>query len=274
MPFLSTRHRRVRTVLSAAVVLATLVACSATVDGTASRAMGTTTGGATTTDGRDRHHPAQPDRRFQRRARPRSRERRAVPAGLETFYGQQLSWGPCAGLLDRRLHQGAVREVDVPVCVPDGAAGLQQADRVDHQARGAEGVGQHRGSDRVGGDQPGRARRIRACASAAGTAGSAKALLQRFDLVGFDPRGVGCVACRPSVVIPTRSGTPTAPWSIEPERRPRSPRRTPDTSSWRNGASSSPARTTSTARRSSARSAPSTWPRTSMCCGPFSETAS
>src|SRR6476469_5158723 len=91
MPFFSTRHRRVRAVLSAFLLLATLAACSVTVDGTASRAgAGTTTAGAG-----NGSVVTQPSPTAASSAAATATQSAPVPAGLESFYHQQLSWGSC-----------------------------------------------------------------------------------------------------------------------------------------------------------------------------------
>ena len=192
MPFFSTRHRRVRAVLSAAALLATLAACSATVDGTASRAEGTTTREATasgsSTDGGS--VITQPSSTAPSSGATGTQPSAVPPAGLEAFYGQQLSWGPCANystddstkqLYAKSRFQCAYLTVPLDYSKPTGSTVKVGVLKV--AATGTDRIG----SVVMNPGGPG----VSGMSSAAQTSSSAGALLQRFDLVGFDPRGVG-----------------------------------------------------------------------------------
>jgi pimeloyl-ACP methyl ester carboxylesterase len=186
MPFLSARHRRVRAVLSAAVLLATLAACSVAVDGTAGRAGAATTTAGTANDGSVITQPSS----TAESGGPTATRTAPVPAGLEAFYSQQLSWGPCESystddstkdLYAKPTFQCAYLTVPLDYSKPTGPTIKVGVLKVATT-----------GSDRIGSvvmnpGGPGAS----GMAAAAQTADSAKALLQRFDLVGFDPRGVG-----------------------------------------------------------------------------------
>jgi len=186
MPFFSTRHRRVRTVLSAVVLLATLAACSVTVDGTASRAgAGTTTAGAG-----NGSVVTQPSPTAASSAAATATQSAPVPAGLESFYHQQLSWGSCQDfsrddstkeLYAKSTFQCAYLVVPMDYSKPNGPTMKVGVLKVTATASNRIGsVVMNPGGPGASG-----------MSAAAGIADSAKALLQRFDLVGFDPRGVG-----------------------------------------------------------------------------------
>src|SRR6185312_1253749 len=183
MPLLSTRHRRVRTALFAAALLATLAACSVTVDGTASR-----TGEAPTTTNTAGTGITQPSAPAASGATGTATA--AVPAGLETFYSQQLSWGPCQDfstddstekLYAKSTFQCAYLTVPLDYSKPTGSTIKVGVLKVSTT-----------GTDRIGSvvTNPG-GPGASGMSFAASLAGSAKVLLERFDLVGFDPRGVG-----------------------------------------------------------------------------------
>ena len=188
MPLFSTRHRRVRTALSAAVLLATLAACSVPVDGTASRAGGA----ATTAAGTGITQPSAPATAGGTggTGTTAATQTAAVPAGLETFYGQQLSWGPCASfstddstkkLYAKSTFQCAFLTVPLDYSAPTGSTIKLGVLKVSAT-----------GSDRIGSvvmnpGGPGGS----GMSAVAQFSGSAAALLRRFDFVGFDPRGVG-----------------------------------------------------------------------------------
>jgi pimeloyl-ACP methyl ester carboxylesterase len=161
-----------RRLLSAALLLVgvLLAACSGSVSGTAS--IGPAGTSAATT--------------------PTSTEIGPVPAGLQAFYGQQLDWGSCADLAvndDTKFYRSPVlqcADLTVPLSY-DNPAGptitlkvlrkpaTDPANRIgsvvtDPGGPGASGVEN---------------------AGTIGAYGLAKDLNARFDLVGFDPRGVG-----------------------------------------------------------------------------------
>lgn len=123
-----------------------------------------------------------------------------VPAGLERFYGQQLGWGACddyaSSETDRKTFAASPElrcaRLTVPLdyAKPDGKTitlGLLR--------RKASDAGQRIGSLFVNPGGPG-ASGIDAAASLASAVGGNE-LGRRFDLVGFDPRGIG--ASEPSV---------------------------------------------------------------------------
>ncbi len=280
MPFLSTRRRRVRTVLSAAVVLATLVACSATVDGTASRAVGATGTGAATTGaatGRVRHHAAQFDRHRPAEVATQTstgKPTAAVPAGLEKFYGQQLSWGPCADystddstkeLYAKSTFQCAYLTVPLDYSKPTGSTIKLGVLKVSAST-----------ADRIGS----------VVINPGGPGGSGMSVGGRHRRVG---EGLAATV-RPGRVRPARSRLRRCrpircQTDAERDADRAMVRSHPHGDRGRRGGRQIRAageavhralqqRTTSTARRSSARSAPSTWPRISTCCGPCSATAS
>ena len=122
-----------------------------------------------------------------------------VPTGLDRYYGQALSWGGCTPFarsdLDRQLMGGAglqCTRLTVPLdyAKPDGdtiTVGVLRKPASKPEAR----IGSlviNPGGPGAGG-----------MAAAAHLSGQAKdsELAQRFDFVGFDPRGVG--ASEPSV---------------------------------------------------------------------------
>lgn len=117
-----------------------------------------------------------------------------VPAGLEKFYGQQLGWGACDGYVgsdaDRKTFQSSpdlrCARLTVPLdyTKPDGKTitlGLLR--------RKASDPGRRIGTLFVNPGGPG-ASGVSAAASLASAVGG-NDLGKRFDLVGFDPRGIG-----------------------------------------------------------------------------------
>ncbi|MGW3471341.1 alpha/beta hydrolase [Saccharopolyspora sp. NPDC000995] len=122
-----------------------------------------------------------------------------VPAGLERFYGQALSWGPCGPYAttdsDRDAYQKAGLEcarLEVPM---DYAGPQGQTINLGLLRKPATGPGQRIGSLVVNPGGPG-ASGMSTAASLASSVSDSE-LGQRFDLVGFDPRGVG--ASEPAV---------------------------------------------------------------------------
>ncbi|GAB3297517.1 alpha/beta hydrolase [Parasphingorhabdus pacifica] len=119
-----------------------------------------------------------------------------VPAGLEKYYGQELSWGPCdeyaRTATDRTTYAADTIEcarVEVPMdyADPDGRTvriGLLRKPATDQDDR--------LGSLLVNPGGPG-ASGMSSVASLAGTVGPTD-LGSRFDLVGIDPRGIGASA--------------------------------------------------------------------------------
>jgi len=135
----------------------------------------------------------------------------AVPAGLETFYSQQLSWGPCAKYAEsadqkERYKSASLQcaRLTVPLSYDDPTGptvtvGVLRRVATDPSGRigsavfdpGGPGVS---GMDTVAtlnvtSEKPTDAEKV--------TNASVAELNQRFDLVGLDPRGVG--ASRPAV---------------------------------------------------------------------------
>jgi pimeloyl-ACP methyl ester carboxylesterase len=116
-----------------------------------------------------------------------------VPAGLERFYGQQLSWSDCEPFATGSDERAAFKtrglqctRVEVPLdyAKPDGktvSVGLLR--------RPAEDQDNRVGSLLVNPGGPGASGMVTAASLAKQVAGSK--LGKRFDLVGFDPRGVG-----------------------------------------------------------------------------------
>lgn len=131
----------------------------------------------------------------------------AVPAGLERFYQQELTWGSCAEYAPRPEAEELFAKPEfectdlvVPLSYEDTLAAsdpngptitlavlrkpaTDQANRIGSAIFNPGGPG-------ASGNE-----------SAAGNAEAAVNLNQRFDLVGFDPRGVG--ASRPAVQCQT-----------------------------------------------------------------------
>ena len=122
-----------------------------------------------------------------------------MPAGLERFYGQELRWGPCAGFAttatDRAAYQDRQIEcarVEVPL---DYAQPQGRTITLGVLRRPASDRSQRIGSLLVNPGGPG-ASGMSTVASLAPSLGSSE-LGSRFDLVGFDPRGIA--ASQPEV---------------------------------------------------------------------------
>jgi len=191
------------------MALAILVGCSSTVSGTGVVATSGSapTGGVTTAP---RSSASTGSTSAQTAQSPA-----AVPAGLETFYSQQLSWGPCASYAvsadqQERYKSASLQcaRLTVPVSYDDPTGptitvGVLRKVATDRSARigsavfdpGGPGVS---GMDTVASlnvtsDQPTDAEKV--------TNASVAELNQSFDLVGLDPRGVG--ASRPAVSCQT-----------------------------------------------------------------------
>ncbi|MEV5543427.1 alpha/beta hydrolase [Saccharopolyspora shandongensis] len=122
-----------------------------------------------------------------------------VPAGLERYYGQTLSWGPCAPFatsdsdrtaFDDTSLECARLEVPIDYAEPQGQVitlGVLRKPATDPEHR--------TGSLLMNPGGPG-ASGMSAAASVASSIGQSD-LGQRFDLIGFDPRGIG--ASEPAV---------------------------------------------------------------------------
>lgn len=116
------------------------------------------------------------------------------PAGLERFYTQQLAWGSCEPFVsedpDTQVYrdpelQCAWLEVPLDYAHPEGRTarlGVLRQPARDPSAR--------IGSLVVNPGGPG-ASGMQAVATVIGPAASAGPIGQRFDIVGFDPRGIG-----------------------------------------------------------------------------------
>jgi pimeloyl-ACP methyl ester carboxylesterase len=116
----------------------------------------------------------------------------AVPAGLERFYGQELAWEGCAAFAtseDDRAAFGDARydcarlEVPLDYAAPDGATARLGVLR-------SRATGERIGSLVVNPGGPG-ASGMSAVPALFGAQEQATPLAARFDVVGFDPRGVG-----------------------------------------------------------------------------------
>lgn len=123
-----------------------------------------------------------------------------VPAGLERFYSQRVSWGGCRPFAttdrDREAFENPIFQcarVDVPL---DYANPQGRTARLGLIRRPADSQPERLGSLLVNPGGPG-ASGMSAVASLA-KAVSGTDLGRRFDLVGFDPRGVG--ASEPKIV--------------------------------------------------------------------------
>jgi pimeloyl-ACP methyl ester carboxylesterase len=123
----------------------------------------------------------------------------AVPAGLERFYRQTLSWGPCLPFATTPDEQEtyaspqlqcAYLEVPLSYADPDG-----QTAKIALLRKPASDPKQRIGSLVINPGGPGASGTSAAAAVTDRVA--AAGLAQRFDLVGFDPRGVG--ASQPAV---------------------------------------------------------------------------
>jgi pimeloyl-ACP methyl ester carboxylesterase len=121
------------------------------------------------------------------------------PAALQKFYSQQLTWGSCAGYGSSDLGKMAMgvpgvqcARMDVPLSYsePDGPSVQIAVVR-----KPAQGPGQRIGSLVINPGGPG-ASGTEAAAALTVTPSMSK-LNARFDVVGFDPRGIG--ASRPQL---------------------------------------------------------------------------
>lgn len=115
-----------------------------------------------------------------------------VPPGLEKYYGQELSWGPCASYATTSADQMAFRNgglecarVTVPVDYAEPAGKTLSFGLLRKRA---SDPAQRIGSLLVNPGGPG-ASGMSSAAGLAATIGTSD-LGRRFDLVGFDPRGI------------------------------------------------------------------------------------
>lgn len=114
-----------------------------------------------------------------------------VPPGLDRFYSQELSWGPCESYAttsqDREAYQDpglecARLEVPLDYESPDG-----KTVQLGLLRKPATGGDERIGSLVLNPGGPGAS----GMSSAASMSGQDADLAERFDMVGFDPRGVG-----------------------------------------------------------------------------------
>lgn len=115
-----------------------------------------------------------------------------VPAGLEKYYGQELSWGPCAGYATTDEDRVAYADDKIEcarLTVPMDYADPQSPPiQVGLLRKPATEPSERIGSLLVNPGGPG-ASGMSAAASLSSTIGSTD-LGKKFDLVGFDPRGI------------------------------------------------------------------------------------
>jgi pimeloyl-ACP methyl ester carboxylesterase len=116
----------------------------------------------------------------------------AVPPGLERFYAQTLSWGPCAefagpddadAFADKR-YDCARLEVPLDYTAPDGRTAQLGVLRL-------KATGEKIGSLVINPGGPGASGMSAVPSLFGGGPGADGGLTQRFDVVGLDPRGVG-----------------------------------------------------------------------------------
>ena len=122
----------------------------------------------------------------------------AVPAGLERYYGQQIDWGSCAALAtseETKFYRSAslqCADLTVPLVYdePDGETITLKVVRkpATDQAQRIGSVITNPGGPGASGVEN---------AAAIGAYGLAAELNKRFDVVGFDPRGVA--SSRPEI---------------------------------------------------------------------------
>lgn len=116
-----------------------------------------------------------------------------VPGGLEKFYGQSMSWGPCAPYASSDDAKTAFADeslecarLTVPLDYADPAGDTISIGVLRHKATNA---GERIGSLVTNPGGPGASGMVAAASLATQHADST--LGQRFDFVGFDPRGIG-----------------------------------------------------------------------------------
>ena len=181
-----------------AVLLAALLvlaACSSTVSGTGTVAEVPTAGGGITaspgTTTQARPSPSQPSSSTP--STSGSATGAPVPPGLESFYSQQLSWGPCASYAASEEQQKYYRaaalqcaRLTVPLSYdkPDGdtiTIGVLRKPATDRAQRIGSVIINPGGPGVSGMDYVGQLSAL----------GVGRDLNKEFDLVGFDPRGTG-----------------------------------------------------------------------------------
>lgn len=125
-----------------------------------------------------------------------------VPPGLGRFYSQQLSWGPCADFATTDSDEAAFTSAELEcarVEVPlDYANPAGRTARLGVLRNAADDPGVRVGSLLINPGGPGGSGMSTAASLSSAVAGSD--LGNRFDLVGFDPRGIGAsepkILCR------------------------------------------------------------------------------
>ena len=120
-----------------------------------------------------------------------------VPAGLERFYGQSLSWADCAPYATSEDSRSAFQAKDVQcarLTVPLDYA-KPTGDTITLGLLRHKATGDRIGSLVVNPGGPGASGMVAAAGLAKPAAGTG--LGKRFDLVGFDPRGIG--ASQPAI---------------------------------------------------------------------------
>ncbi|BDD82017.1 alpha/beta hydrolase [Tsukamurella pulmonis] len=156
---------------TAVLVVAALAGCSVQTGGTAEPARGSTTAGTST-------NPRTPT------AVP------GVPASLQQYYGQQLEWGSCAEMArtdDITEYDKTTLEcarLTVPIDYDDPSAGETKL-----AVARVKATGQRRGSLLMNPGGPGGSG-VQQVAGKSMEAGKYE-IANSFDLVGWDPRGVG-----------------------------------------------------------------------------------
>ncbi len=120
-----------------------------------------------------------------------------VPAGLERFYGQSLSWADCAPYATSEDSRSAFQAKDVQcarLTVPLDYA-KPAGDTITLGLLRRKATGERIGALVVNPGGPGASGMVAAAGLAKPAAGTG--LGKRFDLVGFDPRGIG--ASQPAI---------------------------------------------------------------------------
>ena len=126
-----------------------------------------------------------------------------IPPDLAEFYDQQLDWQSCRPVQRQPRPGRVLRGPRSGVRQPDRPARLRRPRRADGQHGGHPSARHRCRPGRVAADQPGRTRASRGWTTSprSSTQGSAAALRESLDLVGFDTRGLG--ASRPRVECQT-----------------------------------------------------------------------
>lgn len=183
---MNSRARRLLPAVVVAAGLLLLAACSTAVAGSPSIGVATGPAGATTGPATTAGPSV---------TEPSSAGDAPVPAGLESFYGQQLDWGSCADLAtseETKFYRSAslqCAELTVPLSYDDPAG---QTITLKVLRKPATDQANRIGSVVINPGGPGGSGVE--FAGAYGAFGLATPVNGRFDYVGFDPRGVGSSA--------------------------------------------------------------------------------